>query len=63
MGFLGDLIDDVLSIPGQVVRKVAHETERGLCTLTGGHEWSAWTMRADGEVYRRCAECGAEDSR
>lgn len=63
MGILGDLIDDVLDLPGKVVRKSVDETKRAACVATGGHEWGQWTAMVGGGAYRRCAECETEERR
>ena len=64
MGLLRDLADDVLGLPGQVVRKVASEVHEAACsTLGGGHEWSPWRAWPGGAVTRKCVECGAVETR
>lgn len=63
MGFLSDLVDDVLSIPEKVVRLPVRVVFETACAVTGGHEWGAWVAQPDGKVVRMCAECGARGQR
>lgn len=62
MGFLGDLFDDVLDLPGKIIKKAASAVETVGCAATGGHVWGRWEPTGDGYV-RRCGNCPAREIR
>lgn len=64
MGILGDLIDDVLSVPGKIVHTVVDGACETACVVTGGHEWTEWRLTINGTAFtRRCIHCSREDKR
>lgn len=55
MGFLGDLVDDIIDIPGKVLASPMRIACRAL-----EHEWSKW-VRVGNMHIRTCEFCGKRE--
>jgi hypothetical protein len=63
MGLLGDLFDDVLSLPVKIVQVPVRVVAAVGCALDE-HDWGPWRYSINCDVrVRRCNECGAEEER
>lgn len=57
MGFLGDLIDDVLNLPVKIIKKPFQ-----IACGVFDHEWSGWKSARGGGYVRVCSKCGEKQS-